>query len=161
MRIELAFDIAEGATKSYEILEPEAERYPESLRMKAPPIPVFNAHMSVGGKADASPPVDPVDLVDPLITSTEADFSSAWQLRYAEIRWVAKDARERENEKLGRGAEGGHLAEVLAREAGLASGFDPEIHELWFNDPSSTDNFKQTGLLRIVLGILCQFAAFN
>ncbi|KAF8136864.1 hypothetical protein K438DRAFT_1996877 [Mycena galopus ATCC 62051] len=49
MQIELAFDIAEGATKSYEILEPESERYPESLRMKAPPMPVFNAHIILVG----------------------------------------------------------------------------------------------------------------
>jgi hypothetical protein len=36
-----------------------------------------------------------------------------------------------------------------------------EFRDLWFNNQSSRDNFKQTGLLRIVLGIIWQFAACN
>ncbi|KAJ7903913.1 hypothetical protein B0H13DRAFT_1882011 [Mycena leptocephala] len=35
------------------------------------------------------------------------------------------------------------------------------FRDLWFKNQSSQDNFKQTGLLRIVLGIIRQFAACN
>ncbi|KAJ7792706.1 hypothetical protein B0H14DRAFT_2623632 [Mycena olivaceomarginata] len=38
-----------------------------------------------------------------------------------------------------------------------------EFSDLWFHEQSSSGNFKQTALLmlRIVLGIICPFVAFN
>jgi hypothetical protein len=92
---------AEGARMSCEILKPKVDNgeNPDFLTMEASPMPAYNADMSVEDKADAPPPVDPVDLIDPLMPSTDAYFLSAERLRYVEIgREVGKDAREKEVE---------------------------------------------------------------
>ncbi|KAJ7793645.1 hypothetical protein B0H14DRAFT_3497793 [Mycena olivaceomarginata] len=84
---------------SCEILKPEVDNRenPDFLMMEAAPMPTYDADMSVEDEADAPPPVDPVDLIDPLISSTDAYFPSAERLRYMEIgREVGKDAREKE-----------------------------------------------------------------
>ncbi|KAJ7715927.1 hypothetical protein B0H14DRAFT_3522491 [Mycena olivaceomarginata] len=84
-----------------EILKPEVDNgeNPDFLTMEAAPMPVYDADMSVEDKADTPPPVDPVDLIDPLIPSTDAYFPSTEWLHYMEIgREVGKDAREKEVE---------------------------------------------------------------
>ncbi|KAJ7797265.1 hypothetical protein B0H14DRAFT_3493927 [Mycena olivaceomarginata] len=91
----------EDARMSCEILNPEVDNgeNPDFLTMEASPMPAYNADMSVEDKADAPPPVDPVDLIDPLMPSTDAYFPSAERLRYVEIgRDAGKDAREKEVE---------------------------------------------------------------
>ncbi|KAJ7882077.1 hypothetical protein B0H14DRAFT_3433728 [Mycena olivaceomarginata] len=98
---DFAVGTTEGAGMSCEILKPEMDngKNPDFLTMEAAPMPVYDADMSVENKADTSPPVDPVDLIDPLIPSTDAYFPSAEWLRYVEIgREVGKDAREKEVE---------------------------------------------------------------
>jgi hypothetical protein len=41
---------------------------------------------------------------------------------------------------------------------GKATGRYGEFDDLWLNEQSISSNFKQTALLRIVLGIICQFS---
>ncbi|KAF8135339.1 hypothetical protein K438DRAFT_1997377 [Mycena galopus ATCC 62051] len=69
------------------------------------PMPAYDTDMSGEAKTDAPPPVDPVDLCDPLIPSTDVYCQSAERLRYTKICWVGRDAREVEKEKSVRDAK--------------------------------------------------------
>ncbi|KAJ7805756.1 hypothetical protein B0H14DRAFT_2611017 [Mycena olivaceomarginata] len=82
----------EGMRMSCKILKPEVNNRenPDFLTMEASPVPAYNTDMSVEDKADAPPPVDPVDLIDLLMPSMDAYFPSAEE--------VGKDAREKEVE---------------------------------------------------------------
>ncbi|KAJ7340791.1 hypothetical protein DFH08DRAFT_963644 [Mycena albidolilacea] len=70
------------------------------LTMEAAPMPAYDADMSVENKADAPPPVDPVDLIDPLIPPTDAYFPSGCATDKPSILLLAKSLGDKINTAL-------------------------------------------------------------